>query len=286
MATLTVKSALASVANGAYLECRPPAGESWLVTSVAHPNSGGWHVYNGSVSSNDLDYLDGKTQAGARTATKWFINNSVWVRAYNSSGSTQVMGIAGILAPTNVTTGSSIAAVAAGSTLDIRPASGYARVLNRFVCVSGLGASWAYTNGTDVTAVQPLNSDGGGVSPLTLLSTNGVFVRFKHSGGVTYNLAVSACDLPTSIFNPTVAMVSTPSASYMDVRPPSGEVWKLHGGGLQYPYPYMSNGTLNAGFHTTVGYLSGFIMDNSLYFRAYNNAGSTVYQAYAVTTGL
>jgi hypothetical protein len=87
-----VKSALTSVAAGAYLDIQPPAGEEWVIHNIYHASDIQLEFYDGT---NSLIF---DTDAGAGVYAKYafHVTNSIRIRVKNTSASDQLIGYDGV----------------------------------------------------------------------------------------------------------------------------------------------------------------------------------------------
>jgi hypothetical protein len=92
MAVGDVKSGISSIASGAYLDIRPPAGEEWVIHNIYHASDIQLELYDGT---NSLVF-DTDTGAGVYAKYAFHVTNSIRIRVKNTSASAQLIGYDGV----------------------------------------------------------------------------------------------------------------------------------------------------------------------------------------------
>jgi len=93
MAVGDVKSGLASVDAGGYLDIRPPSGEEWVIHNI-------YHAYDVDLAFTDgTNVLTFDTDVGAGVYAKYafHVTNSLWIRVINKdTANARLIGYCGV----------------------------------------------------------------------------------------------------------------------------------------------------------------------------------------------
>jgi len=92
MAVGDVKSDLQSVANGNYLDIRPPSGEEWVIHNIYHSDDAELYFSNGT----DEIRFSSHSGEGGWIGYFFHVTNSHYLRVKNVSGATALIGYDGV----------------------------------------------------------------------------------------------------------------------------------------------------------------------------------------------
>lgn len=92
MAAGDVKSGLASVASGGFLNIQPPLGEEWVITNIYVPSGKSAELYlSDGVNSVLID-----TRTASWVGYSFHVTNSLYLRVKNADAAAQYIGYSGI----------------------------------------------------------------------------------------------------------------------------------------------------------------------------------------------